>query len=128
MLFVHKEQVDLKNLTYISPYNYRAWYSHGKSVYIISCPTSTSAIVCWPSDTLSSQLILILINQANSEENIEMRHVNGNQRHGGRDEDDMMTDMLSSIGRQYREGDDEEGLSQNSKDDDDESIASTGKI
>ena len=55
-----------------------------------------------------------------------MRHVDGNQRHGGHDEDDMMTDMVYANGHQYMEGDDSQ--SQSSKDGDDESTGSTGKI
>ena len=62
------------------------------------------------------------MNQANSEENIEMRV------HSGQDEDDvMMTDMIN--GPQYMEGDDSQSENSNSsKDDDNVSISSTGMV
>lgn len=62
------------------------------------------------------------MNQANSEENIEMRV------HSRPDEDDMMmTDMMN--GPQYMEGDDSQSQSSNSsRGDDNVSIASTGMV
>ena len=80
-----------------------------------------SAKSCSTLGTLN-QTFIILMNQANSEENIEMRV------HSGHDEDDiMMTNMMN--GPQYMEGDDSQSENSNSsKDDDNVSISSTGMV